>query len=140
MSPHVPEVQVSDTTKGATPAGKDVLGIIPGSMTAPGFIVKGKGENASLNSASHGAGRRMSRTASMKSITQNILKDELEKHNVKLMGGGLDEAPQAYKDIEVVMQSQKQLVDVVGKFYPKIVKMDSGSSKPWQQRKSIVGE
>ncbi|MGI8582477.1 MAG: RtcB family protein [Chitinophagaceae bacterium] len=110
--------------KGATPAGKDVLGIIPGSMTAPGFIVKGKGEAASLNSASHGAGRRMSRTAAMKSITQNILKEELEKHNVKLMGGGLDEAPQAYKDIEVVMQSQKQLVDVVGKFYPKIVKMD----------------
>ena len=110
--------------KGATPAGKDVLGIIPGSMTAPGFIVKGKGEVASLNSASHGAGRRMSRTAAMKSITQNILKEELEKHNVKLMGGGLDEAPQAYKDIEVVMQSQKQLVDIVGKFYPKIVKMD----------------
>ncbi len=58
--------------KGATPAGKDVLGIIPGSMTAPGFIVKGKGEAASLNSASHGAGRKMSRTAAMKSITQNI--------------------------------------------------------------------
>jgi tRNA-splicing ligase RtcB len=121
--------------KGATPAGKDVLGIIPGSMTAPGFIVKGKGEPASLSSASHGAGRKMSRTAAMKSITQNLLKDELEKHNVKLMGGGLDEAPQAYKDIEVVMQSQKQLVAIVGKFYPKIVKMDGGSSKPWRERK-----
>ena len=121
--------------KGATPAGKNVLGIIPGSMTAPGFIVKGKGENASLNSASHGAGRRMSRTAAMKSITQNILKVELEKHNVKLIGGGLDEAPQAYKDIEVVMQSQKQLVDIVGKFYPKIVKMDEGNSKPWSDKK-----
>ncbi|MEO6452564.1 MAG: RtcB family protein [Ginsengibacter sp.] len=126
--------------KGATPAGKNVLGIIPGSMTAPGFIVKGKGENASLNSASHGAGRRMSRTAAMKSITHNILRDELEKHNVKLMGGGLDEAPQAYKDIEAVMQSQKQLVDIVGKFYPKIVKMDSGSSRPWREKKGIAGE
>jgi tRNA-splicing ligase RtcB len=109
-------------------------------MTAPGFIVKGKGENASLNSASHGAGRKMSRTAAMNSITHNILKDELEKHHVKLIGGGLDEAPQAYKDIEVVMQSQKQLVDIVGKFYPKIVKMDSGSSKPWMKKKGVAGE
>src|SRR6187549_2755188 len=69
--------------KGATPAGKDVLGIIPGSMTAPGFIVKGKGEEASINSASHGAGRKMSRTAAMKAITHASLKEELAKHNVK---------------------------------------------------------
>ena len=109
--------------KGATPAGKDVLGIIPGSMTAPGFIVKGKGEEASINSASHGAGRRMSRTQAMANITHNALKEELARHNVKLIGGGLDEAPFAYKDIELVMQSQKALVDVVGKFTPKIVKM-----------------
>ena len=115
--------------KGATPAGKNVLGIIPGSMTAAGFIVKGKGEAASLSSAAHGTGRKMSRTAALKTITQNILRDELEKHNVKLIGGGLDEAPHAYKDIEVVMQSQKQLVDIVGKFYPKIVKMDSGGKR-----------
>jgi tRNA-splicing ligase RtcB (3'-phosphate/5'-hydroxy nucleic acid ligase) len=109
--------------KGATPAGKDVLGIIPGSMTAPGFIVKGNGEEASINSASHGAGRKMSRTQAMANITQNALREELAKHNVKLLGGGLDEAPFAYKDIEVVMQSQKALVDIVGKFTPKIVKM-----------------
>jgi tRNA-splicing ligase RtcB (3'-phosphate/5'-hydroxy nucleic acid ligase) len=110
--------------KGATPAGKDVLGIIPGSMTASGFIVKGKGESASVNSASHGAGRKMSRSAAMKAITHSALKDELKKHNVKLIGGGLDEAPFAYKDIDEVMKSQKALVDVVGKFTPKIVKMD----------------
>lgn len=110
--------------KGATPAGKDVLGIIPGSMTAPGYIVKGKGEEASISSASHGAGRRMSRTAAMKSISHETMRDELKKHGVKLIGGGLDEAPQAYKDIESVMESQKQLVDIVGKFYPKIVRMD----------------
>jgi tRNA-splicing ligase RtcB len=126
--------------KGATPAGKNVLGIIPGSMTAAGFIVKGKGESASLNSASHGAGRKMSRTAAMRSITQNILKDELDKHHVTLIGGGLDEAPQAYKDIGVVMQSQKQLIDILGKFYPKIVKMDSGSAKPWREKKGVPGE
>jgi tRNA-splicing ligase RtcB len=110
--------------KGATPAGKDVLGIIPGSMTAPGFIVKGKGEVASINSASHGAGRKMSRSKAMQNITHSALKDELKVHGVKLIGGGLDEAPFAYKDIHAVMASQKQLVDVVGLFYPRIVKMD----------------
>jgi tRNA-splicing ligase RtcB (3'-phosphate/5'-hydroxy nucleic acid ligase) len=126
--------------KGATPAGKDVLGIIPGSMTATGFIVKGKGESASVNSASHGAGRLMSRSRAMQSITHNALKDELKKHGVKLMGGGLDEAPFAYKDIELVMQSQQSLVDVVGKFTPKIVKMDGPSIKPWQKTREVEGE
>jgi len=115
--------------KGATPAGKDVLGIIPGSMTAPGFIVKGKGEAASITSASHGAGRKMSRSAAMKSVTHELLKDTLRKYGVKLLGGGLDEAPHAYKDIEVVMQSQEQLVDIVGKFIPRIVKMDGTQGK-----------
>jgi tRNA-splicing ligase RtcB len=125
--------------KGATPAGKDVLGIIPGSMTAPGFIVKGKGEEASINSASHGAGRKMSRTQAMARITNNALKEELAKHNVKLLGGGLDEAPFAYKDIEVVMQSQKALVDVIGKFTPKIVKMDGAKHKSWKKPPAPFG-
>jgi tRNA-splicing ligase RtcB len=122
--------------KGATPAGKDVLGIIPGSMTADGFIVKGKGVEASVYSASHGAGRKMSRTAALKSITHEVMKDELAKHGVKLIGGGLDEAPFAYKDINVVMQSQKALVDIVGKFTPKIVKMDGAQSKQWRKKKT----
>jgi tRNA-splicing ligase RtcB len=82
----------------------------------------------------------MSRTAAIKSITWNILKDELDKYHVKLIGGGPDEAPQAYKDIEVVMQSQKQLIDIIGKFYPAIVKMDSGTSKPWREKKRGMGE
>lgn len=128
--------------KGATPAGKDVLGIIPGSMTAPGFIVKGKGELASINSASHGAGRQMSRTQAMSKITHHALKDELEKHNVKLIGGGLDEAPFAYKDIRQVMNAQQQLVETVGVFYPKIVKMDGGTPKQWRNKKGdpLLGE
>jgi tRNA-splicing ligase RtcB len=129
--------------KGATPAGKDVLGIIPGSMTAPGFIVKGKGEEASINSASHGAGRKMSRTQAMANITHNALKEELAKHNVKLLGGGLDEAPFAYKDIELVMQSQKALVDVVGKFTPKIVKMcgaETNRIRKASKRDGVEGE
>jgi tRNA-splicing ligase RtcB len=127
--------------KGATPAGKDVLGIIPGSMSTAGYIVKGKGETASLNSASHGAGRKMSRTAAMKAITHEALKDELLKKSVKLIGGGLDEAPFAYKDIEVVMKSQRQLVDVVGKFIPRIVKMDGAKHKSWGKKKEeLPGE
>ena len=126
--------------KGATPAGKNVLGIIPGSMTAPGFIVKGKGEPASLASASHGAGRKMSRTAALNSITENALKDVLEMHGVKLIGGGLDEAPFAYKDIHEVMNAQKALVDTVGLFYPKIVKMDGAAPKQWRRRSGVEGE
>lgn len=128
--------------KGATPAGKDVLGIIPGSMTAPGFIVKGKGEEAAVNSASHGAGRKMSRTRAIASVTDKQFKDELKKFGVKLLGGGLDESPFAYKDIEVVMQSQQSLVDVVGKFTPKIVKMDGAKHRSWGNKKQdeVLGE
>lgn len=127
--------------KGATPAGKNVLGIIPGSMTANGFIVKGKGEEASVNSASHGAGRLMSRTRAMQFVTESALKQELKKHGVKLIGGGLDEAPFAYKDIHTVMQSQQQLVEVVGKFAPKIVKMDGAKHKMWgKKRDEPTGE
>lgn len=127
--------------KGATPAGKDVLGIIPGSMTAPGFIVKGKGELAAINSASHGAGRKMSRTAALNAITKSALQEMLTKHGVKLLGGGLDEAPHAYKDIYTVMNAQQHLVDTVGLFYPKIVKMDGAAPKPWMKKgKEELGE
>jgi tRNA-splicing ligase RtcB (3'-phosphate/5'-hydroxy nucleic acid ligase) len=120
--------------KGATPAGKNVLGIIPGSMTAPGFIVKGKGEMAAVNSASHGAGRKMSRTRAIASVTDKQFKEELKKYGVKLLGGGLDESPFAYKDIEVVMNSQHALVDTVGKFTPKIVKMDGAQHRSWKKK------
>jgi len=110
--------------KGATPAGKGVLGIIPGSMTAPAFIVRGKGEEMAINSASHGAGRKMSRTKAKNSTTYNELKKHLKQQQVELIGGGLDEAPFAYKDIHQVMASQQNLVDILGEFYPKIVRMD----------------
>jgi len=120
--------------KGATPAGEGVLGIIPGSMTAPGFIVKGKGQVAAISSASHGAGRKMSRGAALKSISHELMKETLARHGVKLLGGGLDEAPQAYKDIEEVMRSQTALVDTIGKFIPKIVRMDGAKPKPWRSK------
>ncbi len=127
--------------KGATPAGMDVLGIIPGSMTAPGVIVKGKGIEASLNSAAHGAGRKMSRTKAIQTFTDKQFKEELKKHGVKLLGGGLDEAPFAYKDIHEVMKGQQALVDIVGKFTPKIVKMDGAKHKIWRTKSNeVVGE
>lgn len=109
--------------KGATPAGKGVLGIIPGSMTAPGFIVRGKGEFDSINSASHGAGRQMSRRKAKDSLTNSDVRKYLKQQGVTLIGGGLDEAPMAYKDIHEVMRSQQDLVEVLGTFQPKIVRM-----------------
>jgi tRNA-splicing ligase RtcB len=124
--------------KGATPAGKDVLGIIPGSMSAPGFIVKGKGEEASLSSASHGAGRRMSRTVALKTVTHKQLNELLAQKGIRLLGGGLDEAPFAYKDIHQVMQAQKSLVETVGIFHPKIVKMDGAVPKQWKKKRDAT--
>ncbi len=114
--------------KGATPASKDVMGIIPGSMTAPGFLVRGKGNTEAIQSASHGAGRQLSRTQAKKEISTSDFKSILKDHNVTLIGAGLDEAPMAYKDIHQVMEAQKDLVDVVAKFTPKMVRMaDDGS-------------
>ncbi|HLV46242.1 MAG TPA: RtcB family protein [Flavobacterium sp.] len=114
--------------KGATPASKDVMGIIPGSMTAPGFLVRGKGETSAIQSASHGAGRQMSRTQAKKELNKSDLRSVLQDHNVTLIGAGLDEAPMAYKDIHQVMEAQKDLVDVVATFTPKMVRMaDDGS-------------
>lgn len=109
--------------KGATPAGKGVLGIIPGSMATPGFIVRGKGETASINSASHGAGRTMSRTKAKQIILPQDVNKFLKHQGVELIGSGLDEAPMAYKDIHQVMEHQKDLVEVLGSFMPKIVRM-----------------
>ena len=115
--------------KGATPASKDVMGIIPGSMTAPGFLVRGKGESNAIHSASHGAGRQMSRTQAIKNITKDEMRTILKDHGVTLIGAGLDEAPMAYKNIETVMAAQTDLVDVVAKFTPKMVRMAADGSR-----------
>jgi tRNA-splicing ligase RtcB (3'-phosphate/5'-hydroxy nucleic acid ligase) len=115
--------------KGATPAAKGVMGIIPGSMTAPGYLVRGKGEPNSIQSASHGAGRQMSRTAAEKNITKDEMRKVLKDHGVTLIGAGLDEAPMAYKNIETVMAAQRELVDVVARFTPKMVRMAEDGSR-----------
>jgi tRNA-splicing ligase RtcB len=109
--------------KGATPAHKGELGIIPGSMTAPGFIVRGSGNDMSLQSASHGAGRLYSRRKCKENFTGSQMKQHLKNHDVTLIGGGIDEAPMAYKNIKKVMGNQLELVEVLGTFTPKIVRM-----------------
>jgi tRNA-splicing ligase RtcB len=109
--------------KGATPASLGEFGIIPGSMTHTAFIVQGKGESLALNSASHGAGRRWSRKKAKESMTKSALKQELKTAGVTLIGGGVDEAPSAYKNIHDVMGAQEELVTISGTFTPKIVRM-----------------
>ena len=110
--------------KGATPAHKGALGIIPGDMVSPAYIVQGRGSERSLNSASHGAGRAMSRTQAKKTFTRKDLEKVLKEARVELIGGGLDEAPMAYKDINQVINAQQELIDIVGKFQPRIVRME----------------
>lgn len=110
--------------KGATPAHKGELGIIPGSMTTAAYLVMGKGVPESLNSASHGAGRAMSRQKAKEGTTASALKKLLSNAGVTLIGGSVEESPTAYKDIEKVMQAQKDLVAIQGRFMPKIVRMN----------------
>ena len=116
--------------KGATPAGEGVLGIIPGSMGTAGYVVRGKGEPESLRSASHGAGRRMSRTAAKKQFNWKDSKRFLDERGVTLISAGLDEVPMAYKDIEVVMNAQQDLVHAIARFDPRLVKMAPAGERP----------
>jgi tRNA-splicing ligase RtcB len=116
--------------KGATPAGLGVLGIIPGSMAAPGYVVRGKGAPESLRSASHGAGRRMSRTRARQTFTWDDARRVLEARGVTLLSAGLDEVPMAYKDIDTVMAAQRSLVHAVARFNPRLVKMAPGGEAP----------
>lgn len=116
--------------KGATPAGKGTIGIIPGSMAAPGYIIEGRGNEESLNSSSHGAGRRMSRTAASKSATWREMRQILEQQNVTLISAGLDEVPWAYKDIHRIMAAQDDLVTILATFMPRLVKMAPAGERP----------
>ena len=116
--------------KGATPAGLGVLGIIPGSMATPGYIVRGLGQAESLNSASHGAGRVMSRTKAQSSFRWKDVNPRLEEAGVTLLSAGIDENPGVYKDIREVMRAQEDLVEIVAQFDPKIVKMAPAGERP----------
>jgi tRNA-splicing ligase RtcB len=116
--------------KGATPAGAGVLGVIPGSMATPGFVVRGRGSAASLESASHGAGRVMSRTAARERFTWKQVQPLLDRAGVRLLAAGIDENPLVYKDINEVIAAQTDLVDVVARFSPCIVRMADSGEQP----------
>jgi len=116
--------------KGATPAGEGALGIVPGSMASPGFVVRGKGNPESLNSASHGAGRVMSRKAANEKFNWKDVNRFLRERGVTLISAGLDEVPMAYKNIREVMAAQSDLVTVLGQFDPKLVKMAPSGERP----------
>jgi tRNA-splicing ligase RtcB len=116
--------------KGATPASEGTLGIIPGSMATPTYIVRGKGNRDSLNSASHGAGRVMSRKQAKKTFQWHKVNKLLEERRVRLLSAGLDEAPMVYKDIDEVMNAQRDLVDRLARFQPRIVKMAPAGERP----------
>jgi len=115
--------------KGATPAGQGVLGVIPGSMAAPGYVVRGRGNAESLDSAAHGAGRKMSRGEAFRHFDWPSGNRKLKAEGVELLSAGLDEAPGAYKDIRQVMAEQADLVETLAEFSPMLVKMDAGSER-----------
>jgi tRNA-splicing ligase RtcB len=112
-----PEVHFGEkvyiTRKGAIRADAGVYGIIPGSMGAKSFIVKGLGNPQSFNSCSHGAGRKMSRTAAKKAFSRADLERQTAGVECRKDAGVIDEIPSAYKDIDEVMRNQRDLVEVV---------------------------
>ncbi|WP_380279666.1 RtcB family protein [Kitasatospora purpeofusca] len=101
------------TRKGAIRAGSGDYGIIPGSMGTGSYIVRGLGNEASFNSASHGAGRKMSRSAAKKRFTMHDLAEQTKGVECRKDAGVVDEIPGAYKPIEKVIEQQRDLVEVV---------------------------
>jgi tRNA-splicing ligase RtcB len=96
----------------------------------PGYVVRGKGVAASLNSAAHGAGRRMSRTKAKEVFTWDVAQRFLRERGVTLLSAGLDEVPMAYKDIDEVMAAQSDLVEALARFEPRLVKMAPSGEPP----------
>ena len=101
------------TRKGAIRAGLGELGIVPGSMGAKSYIVRGKGKAESFSSCAHGAGRRMSRTKAKQAFTAADLAEQTSGVECRKDAGVIDEIPGAYKDIDEVMENQSDLVDIV---------------------------
>ena len=122
------------TRKGATSAKKGQIGLIPGSMGSGSYVVRGKGNPTSLQSCSHGAGRRMSRTAAFNTLSQAEFEQTMQGVVCDVDERLRDEAPAAYKDLSRVMQHQESLVEVVHHFHPLLnVK---GIETPKQMRRS----
>jgi len=109
--------------KGATPAGLGVLGVIPGSMASATYVARGKGNAESLHSAAHGAGRVMSRHQARERFNWKLVQPYLDERGVRVISAGLDEVPMVYKNIDEVMAAQSDLVEPLGRFFPRLVKM-----------------
>ena len=107
-----------------------MLGVIPGSMATPGFVVRGRGERQPRLRRRHGAGRAMSRTAASEQFRWNHDQADAREAGVQLLSAGIDENPLVYKDIHAVMAAQADLVDVVARFDPKIVRMADAGERP----------
>ena len=101
------------TRKGAIRAGEGEMGIIPGSMGARSYIVRGKGNPSSFESCAHGAGRKMSRTKAKKQFNTRDIEEQTQGVECRKDKGVLDEIPGAYKDIDTVMAYQNDLVEIV---------------------------
>jgi tRNA-splicing ligase RtcB len=104
-------------------------------MADAGYLTLGLGAEDSVNSAAHGAGRRMSRTRAFKELDRTAWREDLREKGITLLGGALAKAPKAYKDPSAVMASQADLVEAVGEFSPRIVRMDAESKKDRRKRK-----
>jgi len=109
--------------KGATPAHAGLLGVIPGTMADPTFVVRGLADSASIGSASHGAGRVMSRGQAKRTFRWAAVRPMLKQRNVTLLSAGIDENPNVYKDIRRVIGLQRDLVQPIATFQPRLVKM-----------------
>ena len=125
-----PERRAVVHRKGATPAGRGVLGIIPGSMASPAFVVRGKGSRDAMNSAAHGAGRVMSRKRAIKTLNWQDANRILRERGVSLMSAGLDEVPFVYKNIDEVMAAQTDLGEGGARSEPGLVKMAPAGERP----------
>jgi len=104
--------------KGATFASQGNIGIIPGSMGTASYIVRGKGNEESFKSCSHGAGRVMGRHAALKSLSMEQFREKMQGIVFHCSEKFLDESPMAYKDIGMVMEEQKDLVEIVHAMRP----------------------
>lgn len=109
------DIELVVTRKGAIRAGLGDLGVIPGSMGTGSYVVRGLGNPDSYNSASHGAGRRMSRNAARRKYTTEDLRWQTRGIECRKDAGVVDEIPAAYKDIDEVIKAQDNLVDVVAR-------------------------
>jgi tRNA-splicing ligase RtcB len=99
-------------------------------MASLGFVVRGKGNTDSLASASHGAGRVMSRTKASQTFNWKEVNQFLRERGVTFISAGLDEVPMVYKNIHAVMEAQRDLVEILGQFDPKLVKMAPHGERP----------